>query len=87
MDKNAILEEFFRFLKDKDVFENYVEYVSKEEYFAHSFNIRRNDFKTINEFFKNVDYTDLVLHAFIWRRTREGHEFWENIHREWFIKI
>lgn len=83
-----LLKKFFRFLKDKDVFENYVEYVSKEEYFVNTFNgLLRNDFSTVKDFLEEIHYMDLISHAFVWRRTREGHDFWRVINNEWKKKI
>jgi hypothetical protein len=85
-------EDFRYFLEENDVLDKYVEnfynfedtiwkevywigyYYSKDDYTLHDF---------LDELSKNGYKSEYIHHAFEWRKTEEGHHFWENINDNW----
>lgn len=67
------LERFIKFLKDEMVYERYRYNRLKRE----SFNVK------YPKFMKNFNPEQLIIVAFLWMETNEGHSFWRNINSKW----
>ena len=67
---------FFKFLKDNNAYEQYM----------FNFKIHRvNPNKcTTKEFFINTFYGDFLAHAFNWKDTIQGYNYWGALDSEWW---
>lgn len=83
--KNKLcLKEFFKFLKNNKLLETYVKNVDCEKAYQfrrrYEFQISAIDF--IIDFLKKNPY-NLIMCAFEWESTDEGHSFWEIASIKW----
>lgn len=79
--KKEMLAEFVRFLKERGAFTIYVRYVN-ETYGYYRFFERYVNIANANTNAKAI-CRGLIINAFSWNKTKEGHEFWFNLHNEW----
>lgn len=63
---------FLLFLKNKDYYEMFKENFNKDNFGT---SIKRLFYKYPNT---------IIFHAFSWKNTKEGYDFWNNIDIEWF---
>ena len=72
-------QQFIRFLKDNNAYEQYM----------FNFKIHRlNPYKfTTKEFFINTFYGDFLTHAFNWKDTIEGYNYWGVLDYKWWHVI
>lgn len=77
--RKEMLAEFVRFLKERCAFTTYVRYVNESygyyRFFERYVNTANANAKAIGR--------GLIINAFSWNKTKEGHEFWFNLHNEW----
>ena len=76
-------KEFIRFLKERGVYAAY-----RRNFSLEYLKIWHNDlYKKIvtngENFFDVVNWKRYINHAFHWAATKEGHEFWQKLSREW----
>lgn len=73
------LRQFIRFLKDNDVFKQYM-FTTKNAKGQWFENRKFSDryFEIFQECFE-----DIIDMSFCWAATKEGHEFWLNLHKKW----
>ena len=64
-------KDFILFLKENNAYEKYIHNLST---------IKSNNFN------KKIKKRDLILYAFKWKTTKEGHIFWEDIYHKWMKK-
>lgn len=79
---NKNLRLFFRFLKNNDVYRQYLNNIQYSATINHKY-VSNKKFTT--EFFDLAKCNPKILinHPFIWRSTQEGYYFWHNIHYQW----
>lgn len=70
-----ILFEFCKFLKEKNIYTNYIINVKSRHRCYFSGNIF------------SMSPSSLIDEAFLWRSTKEGHAFWCSISRMWIGEI
>ena len=77
--RKEMLAGFVRFLKERGAFTIYVRYVNETYGYYRFFE------KYVNAANAKAKATcrGLIINAFSWNRTKEGHEFWLNLHNEW----
>ena len=80
--RKEMLAEFVRFLKERGVFTIYVRYVNKSYGYYRLFEKYLKIANTFNANEKAIG-RGLIINAFSWNKTKEGHEFWLNLHNEW----
>lgn len=61
-------KEFFKFLKENDALEKYLSNIDATE---------------MSPFFKMCTPRSYIALAFIWGDTKEGWDFWSNLHSKW----
>jgi len=75
--KLELIVSFFRFLKDNFIYEKYKSY-----YYADNNTMRTKSWKLI-DFLRNCGSEGFLTCAFCWCYTKDGFDFWENIHFKW----
>lgn len=95
--KDIIKRKFFRFLKNRNCFAQFIkrfnckESVSERMLWANR--IHKGAFTGeisigFVSYFNNLKRpADLLQYAFLWEKTKEGHEFWKTIGEEWRIEL
>ena len=70
---------FIQFLKQNNAYEE----------FMYNFEMHRVNPNecTTKEFFINTFYGDFLTHAFYWKNTMEGHNYWAILDYKWYHKI
>lgn len=63
---------FFSYLKEEGVFHEYIYYCSHRTFHV-----------DIYRFYNVKHANNFVSDSFVWANTREGHDFWANIHKNW----
>ena len=76
MELKKIKRIFFNWLKSKGAYEAY-------KLARHNTNNLRGNPRTNPYYRCYLAPTQFINHAFLWRVTREGHDFWDNINYEW----
>lgn len=85
--EKIIQNEFKRFLKQNNIYEDFFKYVDynfvcKEAFYLFPQCERYNNKK--DTLFKNINYPHVfVRDAFSWGKTKQGYEFWREIHAKW----
>jgi hypothetical protein len=77
---------FFRFLKEKGVYAAYRRNFGLKYLKTWHNDLYRKIGVDGKTFFDVVHWTLYINHAFHWASTKEGHEFWKEISREWSKK-
>lgn len=80
--RKEMLAEFVRFLKERGVFTAYVRYVNETYGYYRFFEKYVNIGDTTANAAKAIG-RGLIVNAFGWDKTKEGREFWFNLHNEW----
>ena len=68
---------FIKFLKDNNVYEQYMFNVNK----------RKEKYFTPKNFFLNTLYVDFVSNAFTWKETLQGYGYWDKIENNWLYNL
>ena len=68
-------EEFMVFLKEKGAYASFLYNVYKRRFGGYDLFPSGTD--------KTVILKSLIIFAFTWAETKEGHEYWQNLHKEW----
>lgn len=72
----TIKQYFFHFLKQNNVYEQYMNNFNKREK-------HRNEICPKNQFLSKSEPVNFIDRAFTYSRTKEGHEFWFNLSVKW----
>ena len=72
----TIKQQFIRFLKENNAYEQYMNNFNKREEF-------RNMICPKNKFFSKAEPFNFINRAFTYDRTNEGYMFWFNLSTEW----
>lgn len=81
--RKEMLAEFVRFLKERGAYATYLVYINKECGYYRFFEVY------VNSAYRNTEEVlrGLISSAFAWNHTKEGEEFWYNLHIEWIHKL
>ena len=78
-------KKFFRFLKEKGVFQLYIDNINEQhlglDYFFWEKMWKNEVLSEENKCIEGIDY------AFCWADTKQGHDFWSKIDDEWKDKF
>lgn len=82
-EKNKWEKEFRKFLIENNAYENYRGNLYKYEYKMH------NDLSEVISptVLTSIIPNNYIMFAFIWSDTKEGNEYWQNLHNKWNTKI
>ena len=75
----TIKQQFIRFLKDNHAYGQFMLNFKIHKRYPNKF--------TTKEFFINTFYGDFLTHAFYWKNTMEGHNYWAILDYKWYHKI
>jgi hypothetical protein len=97
MEKDIIKKKFFRFLKNRNCFAQFIKRFNSEEGISerlfwanrsHKAAFKEEISSGFVSYFGNLRKpSDLLQYAFLWEKTEEGHEFWKAIGEEWRIEL
>lgn len=82
-------KKLFRFLKENGVFREFLKEFKKQEGLRTSWShdcdkFFSNSVSTVDSFCTNMKSScDLIRYCFLWKDTKEGHDFWEKINNKW----
>ena len=93
MEKDNIKRKFFRFLKNRNCFAQFIKHFNSEEGISermfwanrsHKAAFKEEISSGFVSYFDNLRKpSDLLQYAFLWDKTEEGYEFWMAIGDEW----
>jgi len=93
MEKDIIKRKFFRFLKNRNCFAQFIKRFNCERGTSERMLWANRSYKAafngeinngFNSYFSSLKrLSDLLQYAFLWEKTEEGHEFWHSIGDEW----
>lgn len=82
------LKDFFQFLIDNKVLHQYMKYLRTQNKWRRQYYITENASSYLTSYITNKDMMGkIILHAFAWDKTYEGHMFWEKISNSWRAHI
>ena len=76
-------KKFFRFLKEKGVFQLYIDNIN-EQHPGWDYIFWDLNFKAI--FSEEKKCAEAITYAFCWRRTKQGYEYWRKLSNKWNCK-
>lgn len=78
------LKDFFQFLIDNKVLHPFMKYLKTNHKWRRNFYITENASSYLTSYIANNEMMhQIILHAFAWDKTYEGHAFWEKISNQW----
>ena len=83
--EQRLLRNFIAFLKSKNIYSKYINYLTSER----SRLWRRNNVPPLPFIVSEIQKKngiDLIAEAFLWSATKEGRNFWDEIHQAWRLK-
>ncbi len=82
------LKDFFQFLIDNKVLHPFMKYLKTNHKWRRNFYITENASSYLTSYIANNEMVhQIILHAFAWDKTYEGHAFWEKISNSWRAQI